>query len=257
LSPAPPVTVSRLEGRVALIELNRPEEGNSFTLTMLRELADAVDTANGDPDVRAVVLTGVGRHFSTGASPELLRHLKCSPPVTVQDEVYSLAQGAARRLYSCGKPTVAAISGAAVTLGCEFALQCDFRLVDETASFHEAWVRFGLIPPLGGVALLPQLVGLSLASEIILRGRRIHAQEAVRIGLANEAVPAGELMERAGELAAELAALPPHAYRFAKASLHRGLHPTMEAELTAASMAQSLLMSTEDFRRSVEELRTT
>ncbi len=256
MPPTPTVTRSRRDGQVAVIELNRPDDGNSFTLPMLRELADTVERGAGDPDVRAVVLTGAGRHFSIGASQELLEHLRVSPPVTVQDEVYSLAQGAARRLRTCRKPTVAAISGAAVTLGCELALQCDFRIVDRTASFHEAWIRVGLLPPLGGLTLLPHLVGLSLASEMILRGRRVGATEAVRIGLANDVAPDGELVERACSLAAELGALPADAYRFAKEALHRGLHPMVEAELTAASMAQSILMSTEAFRGSVERLRT-
>lgn len=245
------IAVEYLDGGVALIEMARPDRNNAFDITTLNELSAAFDSMTADPTVKAIVLAGRGRHFSTGASPELMLHLRDAPPLTVQDNVYSSAQGVARRIYNCRKPTIAAVSGAAVTLGCEFAIACDFRIIDATAMFQEAWVRLGLLPPLGGLFLLPRMVGVARAAEMVLQGRKIRAEEAAKIGLANELVAADALRPRAFALAAELGALPPNGYRLAKAGFHRGLESTMEAEWSANAMAQAILMSSEDFAEGV------
>lgn len=162
-------------------------------------------------------------------------------------------------MYRCPKPTVAAVHGAAITVGCELALACDFRLVSPTALFQESWVRLGLLPPLGGLFLLPRLVGLGRANEMCLSGRGVGAAEAIRIGLASELIEGDGLAARVQDFAAELAALPPLAYAAAKEGLQRGLESGMEAEWSANVSAQAALLSTDDFAEglaAVTEKRT-
>ncbi|HUF99893.1 MAG TPA: enoyl-CoA hydratase/isomerase family protein [Ilumatobacter sp.] len=254
-SPPPKVLLHFPIDGVALLEFSDPDSNNAFGLDTLGLLSTLLDQVTADDSVRAIVIAGQGKHFSRGASPELMGALRDASPVEVLANVYTVAQGAVRRIYTCGKPTVAAVSGAAVTIGCELALACDFRIIDETASFTESWIRLGLLPPLGGMFLLPRMVGMARASEMILQGRRIKADEASKIGLANELVSAEQLRGRALDLAAELAALPPQAYSLAKLSFHRALESTLENEWSANAMAQSILMSTEDFAEGISSLQ--
>ena len=254
-SDSPKIVSHAPQGGVALIELADPQNNNAFEAETLGLLSRLLDEAVADDAVRAIVIAGQGKHFSRGASPNLMGVLRDSSPVDVLGNVYSDGQGAMRRLYNCRKPTVAAVSGAAVTIGCELAVACDFRIIDETASFTEAWIKLGLLPPLGGMFLLPRLVGAARASEMILQGRRIKAEEAVTIGLANELVPAEKLRDRAMELATELAALPPQGYRLAKMAFHRAFESTMENEWTTNAMSQAILMATEDFAEGIAAIR--
>jgi enoyl-CoA hydratase/carnithine racemase len=240
---------------VGLLVLARPERNNAIRPAGLVQISQALDKLAADESVRAIVVAARGKHFSSGADFEFLEDLKEASPLTIQDTVYTQAQGAMRRLYNCRKPTVAAVSGAAVTLGCELALACDFRVVSQTAFFQETWIRIGLLPPLGGLFLLPRLVGAGLAAEMVLQGRQVRAEEAVRIGLAREMVEPEALLDRAIELARELAALPPQAYRLAKAGLHRGFESGMEQEWAANASAQAILISSEDFAEGLEAVK--
>jgi enoyl-CoA hydratase/carnithine racemase len=234
---------------VARIVIDRGEGRNALRPQTLQEIGAAMDELSANPSVKAIVLSGAGKHFSAGAEFGFLQKLTTMTAMDIRDQIYSAFQGAMRRIYDCPKPTVAAINGSAITVGCELALACDFRLVTPTAQFQESWIKLGLMPPLGGLFLLPRLVGLGRACEIALAGRAVGAQESVRIGLATEMVdPAERLADRSMELAAQLAALPPLAYRSIKEGLHRGLESNMEQEWATNVMAQSLLLGTEDFR---------
>jgi enoyl-CoA hydratase/carnithine racemase len=234
-------------GPVGWIRINRPDRRNALRPQTLGEICLAVDELAGDADVRALVLTGEGRHFSAGAEFSFLEALKTMPAPQVKSQIYEQFQGAARRLYHCPKPTIAVVSGAAVTVGCELALTCDFRLVSPTAEFHESWIKLGLMPPLGGLFLLPRLVGAGRAAEIVLAGRAIGAEEAVRIGLASELVEAELLVGRGQAFAEQLAALPPLAYAAVKEGLRRGVESTMEKEWATNVLAQAMLLGTRDF----------
>ncbi|CAN7309624.1 enoyl-CoA hydratase/isomerase family protein [Phenylobacterium sp. LjRoot225] len=234
-------------GPVGWIRINRPDRRNALRPQTLAEICRAVDGLSADPAVRAMVLAGEGKHFSAGAEFSFLEGLKTTPAPQVKSDIYAHFQGAARRLHHCPKPTIAAVSGAAITVACELALTCDFRLVAPTAEFHESWIKLGLIPPLGGLFLLPRLVGAGRAAEIVLAGRPIGAEEAVRIGLASELVDADRLHERTQAFAAQLAALPPLAYAAAKEGLRRGAESSMEKEWATNVLAQAMLLGTQDF----------
>ena len=238
--------IGRADG-VGWIRINRAARRNALRPETLAEICQAMDELAADPMVGAVVLAGEGKHFAAGAEFSFLESLKTMPAPQVKSQIYAHFQGAARRIYNCPKPTIAAVSGAAVTVGCELALACDFRLVSATAEFHESWIKLGLLPPLGGLFLLPRLVGMGRAVEIVLAGRAIGAEEAVRIGLASELVDGEGLRDRAQAFAEQLAALPPLAYAAVKEGLHRGVESTMEKEWTTNVLAQAMLLGTGDF----------
>jgi enoyl-CoA hydratase/carnithine racemase len=244
------IRLERSDG-IGRLMINRPDRRNAVRPQTLHEIGHAMDVLTAAPDVRAIVLSGVGRHFSAGAEFAFLEELKSTPPVDVKAQIYAHFQGAARRIYHCPKPTLAVVNGAAVTVGCELALACDFRLVTPTAQFQESWIRLGLMPPLGGLFLLPRLVGLGRAAELCLAGRPVGADEALRIGLASEVVPVDEADARSLIFARELVALPPLAYASAKEGLHRGLESSMDHEWMTNVSAQSVLLSSRDFAEGV------
>ncbi len=235
------------EGRIGWITIDRPEFNNAVRPQTLREICGAIDALETNAAVRVIILTGAGRHFCAGAELAFLETLRRTSPVEIQSTIYAHFIGAARRLYRCGKPTVAAVSGAAVTVGCELALAADFRVVSETARFQESWIKLGLVPPLGGMVLLPATIGLGRAKAMALRGDSVRGPEAVAIGLAHSCHPDAELRQAAIALAEELAALPPLAYAAAKEGLHRGLESTMDREWAANAQTQSVLLGTADF----------
>lgn len=233
---------------VARVTVTRADIGNASSPPMLDEISRCFEQLNADDRVRAIVFAAEGKHFSVGADFAFLNHLTSTPASEIKETVYASFQGAAKAIYRCRKATVALVQGAAITVGCELALACDFRIASQSARFQESWIRLGIMPPLGGLFLLPRLVGLGRAMDICLRGRPVGADEALRIGLVGECVPDAELEGRGLELAAELAALPPLAYASVKQALQRGLESSMEAEWQANVSTQALLLTSEDFR---------
>jgi enoyl-CoA hydratase/carnithine racemase len=239
---------TKVEDGIGILTLNRPDRGNAVRPSTLQEICSALDDFDRQNDVKAIILRAAGKHFCAGADFAFLDSLTTMRPVEVQQQIYTHFQGAARRLYHHRKPTVALVSGAAVTVGCELALACDFRLVSESAVFQESWIRLGLIPPLGGLFLLPRLIGLGRAMQMVLRAEAVAAEAAVAIGLAMEVIPLAELHARGLQFAIELSQLPSLAYGAAKVAMHRGLETTMDAEWSANVLSQAMLLSSDDFR---------
>jgi enoyl-CoA hydratase/carnithine racemase len=240
------------ENRVGTIAIHRPGANNSVRAETMDEIRHAVEALIDDADVAALVLTSTGRHFVTGAEFSFLQELATTPALAVKDRVYRSFQGAARSLYHCPKPTLAAINGAAVTVGCELALMCDFRIASETAFFQESWIKLGLLPPLGGMMLLPRLVGLGPATDMVLRGRPMRAEEALRLGLVVEIASADSFEGRRQTFAEELSLAPPQAWAAAKQGLQRGLESTMEKEWAANVLGQALLLGSDDFKEGLD-----
>lgn len=241
------VTLSR-DGAIGFVTLDRPDNGNRLRPQTLAEICQAVDELSADASVRAVVLNASGKHFCAGADFAFLETLATMPATDIKAQIYAHFQGAAKRLYQCPKPTLALVQGAAVTVGCELALACDFRIVADNGVFHESWIKLGLMPPLGGLFLLPRLIGLGRAAQMVLRGKQVAADEALRIGLATEVVGADQLQARGREYAAELASIAPLAYAAVKQALQRGLETGMEAEWSSNVVSQAVLLGTQDFR---------
>lgn len=240
------IRVDRDESGVAAVVVTRADIGNASSPEMFGEVRDAFTSLSTDGDVRAIILAAEGKHFSVGADFAFLQQLARMSATEVKDTVYANFQGAARAIYRCPKPTLALVQGAAITVGCEMALACDFRIAADNAMFQEAWIKLGIMPPLGGTFLLPRIVGLGRAMEMCLRGKQVRAGEALAIGLVSEVVAQDQLQTRGMELARELAAAAPLAYTTVKQSMQRAIESSMEAEWQANLPNQAVLLGSED-----------
>lgn len=189
-----------VDGR-AEVFFNRPDLMNAFDEETLLELNDALQRAMTDESVYVVILSGRGRGFCSGADVTAMDGREDRKKKHLYGSHLWLVQNVDRLLYFGKKPTVAAVNGPAVGAGCDFALACDLRVINEDTFLRQQFVNIGLVPGDGGAWLLPRLVGESKAKELILTGRDINAPEAVDIGLAVEAASDGETMDRARELA--------------------------------------------------------
>lgn len=238
-------------GRIAIVRIDRGEASNAARTETMQQLCDVFDALRDDEEVGAVVLGHRGKHFMAGGDIGMLQELTTARGIEVRDKIYRYFQGVTRRLYAFPKPTIAAIGGAAITVGCESAIACDFRIVTERAMFQESWIKLGLIPPLGGLKKLPAIVGYGVAADMMLRGRAVNGAEALALGLATELVEPDALERRAIELAEELAALPPLAYAATKAGLQQGLESSFEQTFSANILTQALMIGSDDFKEGV------
>lgn len=249
------IRIERPEAGIARVLVARGDTGNASQPRMLGEIRDAFLHLDKDPEVRAILFAAEGKHFSVGADFGFLDGLTRTAAVDIKSTVYDNFQGAAKAIYRCSKPTVALVQGAAVTVGCELALACDFRVASDNAFFQESWIKLGIMPPLGGLFLLPRLIGLGRAAEMVLKGKQVRAEEALDIGLVSEVVAFDALAERGLELGRELAAAAPLAYATVKELLHRAVESSMEAEWQANLPNQAVLLGSEDFREGLEAVK--
>ncbi len=239
------------DGGVGRITFNRPRVLNALTPEMMGEVLAAVERFESDPAVRVLVFTGAGRAFSSGGDMKALEHLLELEPHQVKEVVYTYFAGGVKAVKLCRKPTIAMVNGPAAGAGCELAVACDFRIASTEALFSETWIKLGVIPPLGGMFLLPQLVGLGKATEMIMLGEPVAAEEAARIGLVNKVVPPGELEAETLALARRLAAGPALAQGVVKEGLRRGMESTLAAEWDFNVYAQCMLLASGDFAEGV------
>ena len=197
------ITVER-HGTTGVIWLDRPERGNAFTSAMQTELHRELQNLDDDEAVRAIVVTGRGRHFSTGADMEPgganfafddERHLAARTEMAVRP-----------RPWRMRTPIIGALNGSAVGIGLTFPVQWDIRIVNETAKYGFVFTRRGLIPEQNSLWLLPRLVGFARAMDLLLTGRIFSGADAVEFGLATEALPGEEVLGRALDVAADIGA---------------------------------------------------
>jgi len=247
------------DGPIAVVTLNRPDASNAFDFTLMVELDDAMRVVGADPDVGAVILTGAGRHFSTGidlsvfTNPEaLVAKEGGSPEITPEkdDETYGKGTpvGVVVRMRRMSKPVIAAINGNVAGAALSVALACDMRVASDKARFSMAFIKRGLVPDSGGSFTLPHVVGFPRACELILTGDAIDAAEAYRIGLVNRVVPHDELMTVAKELAGKITKNPPLAVAKAKADLYNAMTVTdIIEQMKREEASQGRLLNTEDF----------
>jgi 2-(1,2-epoxy-1,2-dihydrophenyl)acetyl-CoA isomerase len=244
----------RLDGGVAWITLNRPEAGNALTPDARNRVIDLLEAAGGDLATRAVVLTATGnKAFCTGADLRARRDEAAKPegaperPVgTVARMIRTGAQRLVAAVQDCEKPVVAAVNGTAAGLGAHLALACDLVLAAEGVRFIEVFVRRGITPDGGGAYLLPRLIGLHKAKELVFFGDDCPAEEAERIGLVNRVVPADQLEATAAEWAGRLATGPTPAIGLAKALLNRSLDTDRTTAFAEEAAAQEIAMTSED-----------
>lgn len=251
---------------VATITLNRPERMNAITPELESELLDAIKSAETSDQVRVIVLTGAGRAFCAGADLSNLAAVTQIDWSTVDRQELE-AQILPRRprentcddyqrTYSyfpaVGKPIIGAINGAAVGLGMIVSLYCDIRIASDEARFGTAFAQRGLIAEYGISWLLPRLVGLSNALDLLYSARVIDAQEALRIGLVSRVVPAAEFSSEVGEYARMLAtSVSPRSLRVIKKQVYDGMLGGLGEAIDAANSEMWLSLQCEDFREGV------
>jgi enoyl-CoA hydratase len=214
------------KGAIAYVTLNRPKVLNALNTQTWEDLRSAFEAARDDKEVRGVILTGAGdRAFIAGADINELAHLTA----TEGEESSSFGQGVLNLVENLGKPVIAAINGFALGGGCETAMACTIRIASETAKFAQPEVKLGVLPGGGGTQRLPRLVGKGRALQLILTGEMISAQEAHRIGLVNEVVPAPNVIPRAEAILQQIFTNAPLAVRYSLEAVINGLE-TSQAE---------------------------
>jgi enoyl-CoA hydratase/carnithine racemase len=240
--------LSRIEERVGYVSINRPDARNAVYPELLDRVIAAIESLDRNEDVRVIVLSGAGEAFCAGADrTKFLLTLPGKSAAEIQEDIYRRFMGTARALKLASKPTIAAVNGPAVGAGCEFAIACDFRIATPSALFWENWIDLGIVPPLGGMYLLPRLVGLERASDMILRARRVNAEEALAWGLVSQVVDSYAFPAAVHEFALSLARRSPRALAAARQGLRRGLESSLEREWEFNVQAQSLLLTGADF----------
>jgi enoyl-CoA hydratase len=232
------VDLERIEPGIAIVTVNRPESLNALNADELRLLIDRFGEVRQDASIRVVILTGAGdRAFVAGADIKAMATMSSE----AGREFGTLGHAAANAIESLPQPVVAAVNGFALGGGSELALACDLRIASENAVFAQPEVSLGIPPGWGASQRLPRLIGPGLAAEVILTGRRVKADEALRIGLVNNVVPAGDLMAKALEMARSIAANSPMAVRAAKQLMRLAFNGNtargLEAELEAFGLA--------------------
>jgi enoyl-CoA hydratase len=228
---------------IAYVTVNRPKLLNALNTPTWQDLRTAFEHARDDAMVRGVILTGAGdKAFIAGADISELAHVTAFEA----EQSSRFGQGVLDLIENLGKPVIAAVNGFALGGGCETAMACTIRIAVETAKFGQPEVTLGLVPGGGGTQRLPRLVGKGRALQLILSGEMISAQEAYRIGLVNEVVPAADLITRAEAILKKIASNAPIAIKFALEVTNKGLETSQsEGSLLEASYF-GLCAATED-----------
>src|SRR4051812_6217461 len=239
------------DGGVGRITLNRPETLNAWTAEFGAELVDVVNAAAADESVRAVLITGAGRGFSSGA--DLKAGFEPHPEDGMPDirKELELYHGAIVGIRRMPKPVVAAVNGAAVGIGCSLALACDLVLAAESAFFGLAFVNIGLMPDGGSTLFVPAAVGKARAFQMAFFGERIPAAQALDWGLVNYVHPDESLRAQADVLVEKLANGPTLSYAGSKQALNRMLYPDIDGQLDLEAELQHTLARTSDFGEGV------
>ena len=235
-------------GPIGTITLNRPEARNALDFTMRHELLVALDEIEANPTVRVVILTGAGGHFCAGGDVKNMRQRQTASEGRARVE---LLNRAVLRLVNFPLPTIAMVDGYAVGAGSNLALCCDLIVAADRAKFGELFCKIGLAVDGGGTWLLPRLVGMARAKELIFTGDIIDAADALRIGLVNRVVHAADLASTTRELAEKIAAGPPLALRLNKQSLNRAASSDLAAALDVEALSQGLAIASDDHREGV------
>jgi enoyl-CoA hydratase/carnithine racemase len=232
---------------IATITLNRPDKLNAYIPEMGGELVEAFRAARTDEAVRVVILTGAGRAFCAGVDLEALRSSQAgsqSSKLGQEDFLRKLPL----ELLEYPKPVIAAINGHAIGVGVTMTLPCDVRIAAQGAKIGLTFAKLGILPGLGSTHLLPRLIGIGRAQELVLSARVILAPEAAEMGLVNRCVPAEALIDEVRQLATQMAACDPEVLTAAKRALHEGASLGM-AEAMANEQTRSARLREQRSRR--------
>jgi 2-(1,2-epoxy-1,2-dihydrophenyl)acetyl-CoA isomerase len=239
---------SSVEQGVATIELNRPDALNAWNAQFGEDLLAALREATADQAARAVVITGAGRGFSSGAD---LKDISTETTPDGRPDVYKTLteryHPIMHAIREMPKPVIAAVNGPAVGIGCSLALCCDLIVAAESAYFLLAFVNIGLVPDGGSSLFLPTRIGMARAMELSMLGERLPASKALEWGLINRVVADDALLAEAGALASKMAAGPTRSYAGSKRQLNNWLYTRMEEQLELEAKIQQEMAGSDDF----------
>jgi len=231
------------KGPIAYVTVNRPKVLNALNTPTWMDLKAAFEDAKDDASVHGVILTGAGdKAFIAGADISELAHVDAYEA----EESSRFGQGVLDLIENLGKPVIAAINGFALGGGCETAMACSIRIAVEHAKFGQPEVKLGLLPGGGGTQRLPRLVGKGRALQLILTGETISAQEAYRIGLVNEVVPAANLIARAETILMQISANAPIAVKFSLEAANKGMDTSQAEGFALEASYFGICAATED-----------
>jgi enoyl-CoA hydratase len=240
------------EEGTALITFNRPEKRNALNVQMMDEIKMALNDAEEDSEIKAIILTGGSKFFISGTDIEFL--LGEGEALTPQRmfETHSRTQAVYRHLSGIPKPTIAAMAGFALGGGLELALCCDFRIAAENTRIGTPEIKLGILPGAGGTQRLSRMIGITKAKELVLTGEPILAEEAYQLGLLNKVVPTKDLLYEAKAFAKRFQNLPAFAVEMGKAILDTGINMGLKEALELERLGFSMLYSTEDQREGLK-----
>jgi enoyl-CoA hydratase/carnithine racemase len=243
-----------IDNGVGTILLNRPDRKNAFTVEMIDQWAEILRDARTDGSVGAIVLTAAGDAFCSGAELGTLAPGEPTPydrKAFLTEHIHRIAYA----LEDLDKPVIAAVNGAAVGAGMDFALMCDMRFAARSARFSEGYIRVGLVPGDGGAYYLPRLVGPAKALELLLTGDFIDATEAERIGVINRVCEDEELRDETREFAERLATGPPLITQMIKRSVYQSARSDLRTSLDLISSHMGIVQSMEDSHEAFNAFR--
>jgi enoyl-CoA hydratase len=228
---------------IAYVTIDRPKVLNALNMATMEELQEVFTDLAADREIRVVILTGGGeKAFVAGAD---INELQKNNPVEAKAYTHR-GQAVLDLIENLGKPVIACINGFALGGGCEIAMACTMRLASESAKLGQPEVKLGIIPGYGGTQRLLRLVGTGLAMQILLTGEMISAQEAHRIGLVNEVLPAEKLITRAEEIAQKIIANAPLAVQYCMEAVNQGLNMTLQEGLFLEATLFGICCASED-----------
>jgi enoyl-CoA hydratase/carnithine racemase len=247
--------IYEVAGQAAVITLNRPDKLNAWTGKMGVEFKDALDRADGDRQVRAVIVTGAGRGFCAGADMAMLNSISAAGREDSSDDPRALAGGIEANYHqrfsfplATQKPLIAAINGPAAGLGLILTLYCDIRFASETARFGTAFAKIGLVAEHGISWLLPRAVGTGNALDLLYSARIIDAQEALRMNLVQRVFPADELLPAAKAYVEQLATSSPISMRLIKRLVYDAQFTDLATAIQSANAAMAPTLAGDDFK---------
>lgn len=245
------------EGRIVRLTLNRPDTRNALSTDVIEALVDGLNRCNADRDVSCVIVSGAGKGFSSGGNLAEIKAMTTTDAMTEAEVEYWYTSGIQQIPLTFEKidvVSIAAVHGHAIGAGCDLTAMCDLRIAADTANFAESFLRVGIIPGDGGAWLLPRIIGMARAKQMLFTAKGVNAQTALEWGLTSEVVPEAELMDAAMAMAENIANLPPQAIRLAKELIRESQALPLKDSLDMAAKMQAQLQQTEDHHEAIDSI---
>ncbi len=242
---------------IATITLNSPETRNALASDMCAALVDALKSANSDSTISCIILAAAGKSFCAGGNIKEIRSMTADQkmtPLEIEQWYKAGIQRIPLTMAEISVPVIAAIQGHAIGAGNDLATMCDIRIASDDAIFAESFLRVGIIPGDGGAWLLPRIIGTARANHMLFTGEFIDAQKAYDYGLISEVVSGDTLLERAMELAQQVASFPPMAIRKTKELMRSAASATLKENLDTAAIYQGVLQQMDDHREAIDAI---